>query len=219
MIESFDRIQTTFMANTGQVEDKEVAYIVKTSDWLIYINKNGMITYKSISPAKEGTVIHEMFPKKNILLTPLEPPPEKVVAVLRERSDSVADKVNYYRLSYGDIFEGIQLHLLAFIDAPEKIFIVSPGADPKKIAIEISGAEGLKVNGAGMLEITTKRGPITFTQPHAYQFVGEERKSVDIAYNIHKGTTYGFKLGSYDASKTLYIAPIIPAFLLSPLTP
>jgi hypothetical protein len=202
------------MANTDQSENKEVAYLVRISDWFVSINKNGMITYKSISPAQDGIVINEMFPTKNITLTPFESPPEQVIAALRQRSNVVGGNLSYYRLSYGNIFEGIQLHLLAFIDNLEKIFIVSPGADPKKIAVEISGAEGLKVNGAGMLEIATKRGSTTFPQPHAYQFLGEERKSVDIAYIIHKGTTYGFKLGSYDASKPLYIAPTIPAFLL-----
>jgi hypothetical protein len=173
-----------------------------------------MITYKFASPAKNGIVINEIFPKKNISLTPFEPPPETAVSALRQKGKLVGDNLNYYRLSYGPIAEGIELHLLAFIDNLEKLFIISPGADPGTITVKLKGADGLKVNDAGMLEITTKRGVVTFSQPHAYQFMGEERKPVDISYSIRKGTTYGFKLGGYDASKPLYIAPIIPAFLL-----
>jgi hypothetical protein len=214
MTESFDRIQVSFIANKGQIENKEAAYFARLSEGYIYVDKKGMITHTFSSPTKNGIVINEIFSEKNISVTALEPPPKSAVAILRQKGKLIGNNLNYYRLSYGAISEGIDLHLLAFTDTLEKLFIVSPGADPNKITVKLTGAEGLTVNDAGMLEINTKRGPVTFTQPHAYQFVGEERKPVDVAYNIRKGTTYGFKLGSYDTSKTLFIAPIIPAFLL-----
>jgi hypothetical protein len=213
--ESFDRVQVSFIANKGQIENKEAAYFVRLTDRFIYVDKKGVITYTFSSPGKNDIVIHEIVSGKNISVTPLEPLPERVIAVMRQKGKLDGGNLNYYRISYGAIREGIELQLLAFTDTLEKIFTISPGGDPGSIAVKLKGVEGAKVNDAGELEIVTKQGPVKFGPPHAYQFVGEERKPVDVAYTIRKNATYGFKLGNYDKAQPLFIAPIIPAFLLS----
>ncbi len=134
---------------------------------------------------------------------------------MRQKGQLIGDNLNYYRLSYGAIHNGIDLQLIAFTDNLEKIFTISPGADPGSIAVKLRDVEGLKVNDAGELEILTKQGPVNFSPPHAYQFNGEERKPVDVAYIIRKDDAYGFKLGSYDKTQPLFIAPLVPTFLLS----
>ena len=213
--ESFDRVQVSFIANKGQIENKEAAYFVRLPEGFIYIDKKGVITHTFSSPGKNDMVIHEIVSGKNISVTPLEPPPEQAIAVMRQKGKLSGENLNYYRLSYGAIHEGIELQLLAFTDTLEKIFTVSPGGDPGRIAVKLKGVKKLKVNDAGMLEITTDKGPLTFNRPHAYQFAVEERKPVDVAYMLRKNDTYGFTLGSYDKTTPLFIAPVIPAFLLS----
>jgi len=215
-IGSFDRLQSPFVVNKGQIDNKDVAYFAKLISGVIHIDKNGMVTYNLSSPDKKAIVINEIFTEKKITLTALEPMPETAIAAFRQRGQITGDFSSiYYRLCYGAIYEGIDLQLLAFTDGLEKIFTISPGGDPNRITVTLKGAEGLNVNDAGMLEIRTKQGPVTFSRPHAYQFTGEERKPVDIVYIIRKDAAYGFKLGSYDTTKPLFIAPIIPALLLS----
>ena len=215
MTESFDRVQVTFIVNKGQIDNKEAAYFVRLKDGYIYIDRKGMITYAFTSPAKQGIVINEIVSEKKISVTPLEPPPQQAVAFMRQKGQLIGDNLNYYRLSYGAIHNGIELQLMAFTDNLEKIFTISPGGDPGSIAVKLKDVKGLKVNDAGALEILTKQGPVNFSPPHAYQFNGEERKPVDVAYIIRKDDAYGFKLGGYDTAKPLFIAPIMPAFLLS----
>jgi hypothetical protein len=215
MKESFDRIQVTFIVNKGQIDNKEAAYFARLSDGYIYIDKMGMITYKFASPTRNGIVINEIVSEKKVSLTPLEPPPETAVAVMKQKGAFTGDNLNYYRLSYGAIHNGIELQLLAFTDNLEKIFTIAPGGDPNNITVTLKGVKKLKLHDAGTLEIITQQGPVTFGQPHAYQFMGEERKPVEVAYSIRKDDAYGFKLGSYDKTQPLFIAPLIPAFLLS----
>lgn len=210
--ESFDRVQTSFVLNTGQIDNKEAVYFARLLTGYIYIDKQGIITHTFSSPDKNKIRIQEICSQKKISLTPHEPPPDDAIRALKDKGQSVG--TNYYRLSYGVVADGVELHLLAFIDNLEKIFIVSPGADPEKIIVTLKGAEGLKVSDAGTLEILTQQGTVTFSRPNAYQFVGEERKPVDVAYSLRMDNAYGFKLGSYDRTKPLFIAPLVPPFLL-----
>jgi len=213
--ESFDRLQVSFIANKGQIENKEAAYFVQLDPGYIYVDKNGMITHTFSSPSKHGIVIHEIVAGENILVTPLEPLPIQAIAAIRLKDQSIGENLHYYRLSYGKILEGIELQLLAFTDNLAKIFTIAPGSDPGAIMIKLKGVEGVKVGDAGALEIRTRQGSADFSPPQAYQFFGKTRKPVDVAYVIRKNTTYGFKLGSYDKARPLFIAPIVPAFLLS----
>jgi hypothetical protein len=214
-ISSFTRLQAPFVTNKGQIANKEVAYFAKLINGYIHIDKNGAVIYNYNLRDKKAIVIKEIFTEKKIAIAALEPPSEEVVAVLRNRGQITGEISNYFRLSYGAIHKGIELQLLAFTDNLEKIFTISPGGDPGSIAVKLKDVEELKVNDAGELEILTKQGPVNFSPPHAYQFVGEKRKPVDVAYTVRTDTTYGFKLGSYDKTQPLFIAPIIPAFLLS----
>lgn len=213
--EIFTRLQAPFMVNKGQIENKEVAYFAKLVYGYIHIAKNGMVIHNYRAPDKKTIVFNEIFTEKKITIAALDPPAEEALKVLRNRGQLIGDNTNYYRISYGAIDKGIDLQLIAFTDNLEKIFTISPGGDPGSIAVTLKGVEGVKVNDAGELEIATKQGPVKFGPPHAYQFVGETRKPVDVAYTIRKNDTYGFKLGNYDKTQPLFIAPIIPAFLLS----
>ncbi len=134
-----------------------------------------MITYKFTSPAKKGIVINEIVSEKKISLTPLEPPPQQAVAFMRQKGQLIGDNLNYYRLSYGAIHNGIELQLLAFTDNLEKIFTISPGGDPGSIAVKLKDVEGLKVNDAGALEILTKQGPVNL-QPNRTLTSSMEKK-------------------------------------------
>lgn len=213
--ESFTRLQVPFIINKGQIENKEAAYFARLINESIYIDKNGMVIHHYRLPDKKSIVFNELFTEKKITIAALEPPAEDALKVLRKRGQLTGDNTNYYRISYGAISKGIDLQLLAFTDTLERIFTIAPGGDPGSIAVTLKGVEGIKVNDAGELEIATKQGPVKFGPPHAYQLIGGTRKLVDVAYAIGKSNTYGFKLGGYDKSQPLLIAPIIPAFLLS----
>ena len=214
-ISNFTRLQVPFITNKGQIANNEVAYFAKLINGYIHIDKNGTVIYNYKLRDNKTIVIKETFTEKQITIAALDTPSEEAMAIVRKRGRIAGELSNYYRLSYGAIYKGIELQLLAFTDNLEKIFTISPGGDPGSIAVRLRDVEGLKVTAAGELEILTALGPVKFSPPHAFQFVGEKRKPVDVAYTIRTDSTYGFKLGSYDRTQPLFIAPLIPAFLLS----
>ena len=120
----------------------------------------------------------------------------------------------YNLVSMGEVYKGIELKLKAYGNNVEKLFYVKPGYDSEKIKVKMEGAKGLKVNKKGELEASTGLGVVKFTKPVAYQKIKGEKKSVDVAYDINKGNTYGFNVGNYDKKRPLIINPRLSTTLL-----
>lgn len=55
----------------------------------------------------------------------------------------------------------------------------------------------------------TAVGVVRFTKPLAYQNIGGEKKTVEVAYVIYEGNTYGFEVGNYDKKRPLIIDPLL----------
>jgi hypothetical protein len=115
----------------------------------------------------------------------------------------------YNLVSMGEVYKGIELKLKAYGNNVEKLFYVNPGADSENIKVKMDGTKGLKVNKRGELEASTGLGVVKFTKPVAYQKIKDEKKTVEVAYDINKGNTYGFKVGNYDKKRPLIIDPLL----------
>ncbi|OGO12497.1 MAG: hypothetical protein A2Y53_01810 [Chloroflexi bacterium RBG_16_47_49] len=129
----------------------------------------------------------------------------------------------YESVSLGEVYKGIELNLKAYGNNVEKLFNVNPGANPADIKVKINGANGIRVNEDGELEVSTELGTVKFTKPVAYQEKvaletpyplaeegrGEgEREFVEVAYVV-EGNSYSFKLGNYDKTMLLIIDPLL----------
>jgi len=64
---------------------------------------------------------------------------------------------NFRKVQFDNIYPGVFAGVLRHQRQLEHDFVVAPGADPKKIAMEIAGANGLSVETNGDLVIKTKR--------------------------------------------------------------
>ena len=84
----------------------------------------------------------------------------------------------------GEVYDGIGLRLKAYGNNVEKLFTVTPDANPEAIKVGISGATALKVNEDGQLEAETELGPVKFTKPVAYQEIDGKRVVVACGYTI-----------------------------------
>ena len=60
----------------------------------------------------------------------------------------------YEAVNLGEVYKGIELKLRAYGGSVEKLYYVSPGREPKEIRIKVHGAESLKVNDRGELEVS-----------------------------------------------------------------
>ena len=139
--------------------------------------------------------------------------------------DPQAGKVNYYlgndpakwhsniplfgRVNYKNIYPGVSLAFHGAAKQFEFDYLVSPGADPKVIALGFQGAKQIRTNAAGDLILTTAAGPVQLHKPIAYQEKEGVRELVDTGFVVAGRNRVAFTLGAYDQSRELVIDPTV----------
>ncbi len=201
-----------FVANKGQFKDANIAYAAKTYSGALYVRSDGQIIHSLSKTSSEQTLF---FQVAEILQGAKKPGFKSLLA-----TDT---RVNYFLgapknwksisqthkiLSYGEIYDKIELQLIAHQNNVEKLFIIKSGADAGRIKLAFKGANGLRVNARGELVASTKEGEIAFSKPLAWVLNGGQKDFVGVKYTAGKGF-YGFKVQDYDRSKTLYIDPLL----------
>ncbi len=121
-----------------------------------------------------------------------------------------ANVPNFEAVVYEGIYPGIDLKYYGNGHEMEYDFLVSPGADYRRIQIEYQGARGMSVNGAGELVIETDFGSITERRPVVYQTVGGGKRELTGRYVLQGGNRFTFALDEqYDPSLPLVIDPVL----------
>src|SRR5580700_5526470 len=116
---------------------------------------------------------------------------------------------NYSRVSYRDIYPGVDLIYHGNEGRLEYDFVVAPGVDPKMILLEVQGARRMTLDEQGNLILVTSSGRLELQKPIIYQSIGKERRLVAGNYSRLERNRIGFKVGSYDSNKPLIIDPVL----------
>jgi hypothetical protein len=88
-------------------------------------------------------------------------------------------------------------------------FDLAAGADPRRIAIELAGAAGARIDAGGDLVLALGSGSIIERAPAAYQLIGGARRTVRSGFRLLGPRRVGFDVGPYDRSQPLVIDPTI----------
>jgi hypothetical protein len=115
----------------------------------------------------------------------------------------------YARVRYGSLYPGIDLVFYGNNRELEYDLIVSPGSDPEKIKLGISGAESLRLDADGNLVLKTAAGDVIQQKPRIYQRKGTNLVAVAGDYVINSKDEIGFRLGSYDRRAAVVIDPVL----------
>jgi hypothetical protein len=115
----------------------------------------------------------------------------------------------YAKIKYENIYNGIDLVYYGTEHQLEYDFIVAPGADPHRIAFNITGANKISQDIHGDLAFKMGDEEIRWHKPVVYQEKDGARQEIPAHYTITDKTRVGFELAKYDASKPLYIDPLI----------
>jgi hypothetical protein len=126
-----------------------------------------------------------------------------------ERANWSSQVATYGSVKYHEIYSGVDLVYYGKQQQLEYDFIVAPNQDPQKIRLSFSGVQSLSIDQTGALVLKTDAGEIRQQPPVAYQEIDGRRQSVQAAYMLKKQGEVGFRVGDYDASKTLVIDPVI----------
>lgn len=122
---------------------------------------------------------------------------------------SVAAVPHFAEVRYRNLYPGIDQVFYGNGGVLEYDFVVAPGADPGAIELAFEGADGVAIDGAGNLVLSTSIGNVVQPPPAIYQQVGGERLPVAGSYRLTSGTPAGvaFTVAAYDRSRELVIDP------------
>jgi Calx-beta domain/Bacterial Ig-like domain (group 3)/MBG domain/Beta-propeller repeat len=127
----------------------------------------------------------------------------------KEPDEWVVNVSNYARVTYSDVYPGIDVIYYGNQRQLEHDFIIAPGSDPQDIAIRFLGAEGIRLDANGDLIIHTALGDVKQKRPVIYQESEDGRRDVAGNYVIKNGLDIGFRVGDYDRDLTLVIDPVL----------
>jgi len=146
-------------------------------------------------------------------------------AVQLAAADPQGGKINYFigndpsqwhsnipmfgRVSYRNLYPGVDLAFHGAGGQLEFDYLVSPDADAGAIALGFKGADRMSVNAAGDLVLTTAAGPLEIHRPVAYQEKNGVRQNVEARFEVTGRSEVAFALGRYDHNRELVIDPTV----------
>jgi hypothetical protein len=119
------------------------------------------------------------------------------------------DVAHYSRVSYQDVYPGVNL---AFHGAQHQVefdFIVAAGANPGPIGFHFTGAQNIKTDDSGNLVVSSAAGEVLLHKPVAYQEQNGARQPVDAKFILKANNQVTFELGNYDHNRELVIDPSV----------
>src|ERR1035438_5290087 len=116
---------------------------------------------------------------------------------------------NYSGVHYRGVYPGVDLVLYGNQGRLEYDFEIAPGADPRAIRLAFDGVDGMRIDGAGDLVVSTAAGEMRQHKPIVYQESGGLRHTIDGRYVLQSHNRVAFEVGGYDARKSLIVDPVL----------
>ncbi len=215
----------SFIENKGQVTDQhfnprpDIDYKLSASGINIFIG-NGQIHYQwekagkqqlhkqdnSFQPVNITTYRMDVIlvgADPDVMAIPEQIQKDKETFYLTSAGKVGVTALMYRKITYRNIYPGIDWVLYSNGADLKYDFVVHPGADPKNIKLRFEGATSLNMQN-GNLFATTPFGTITEHKPYSYN--AETKETVPSSFNLHDNTL------SFNVNNTngiLVIDPVI----------
>jgi hypothetical protein len=226
ILDSYGKLQLSFEANHGQA-DPQVKFLSRIGGYSLFLTRDEAVL--AFSGKKAGAKVNRSrrfdaaAPKAgSVLRMKLRNanPAAKVTGV-----DELAGTSNYFigndpakwfsnlptyaKVKYEGIYSGIDLVYYGNQRQLEYDFIVAPGADPRRIALDVGGTKRIRRDAHGDLALQMSEGEIRWHKPVVYQERNGARQEIAARYTIRDTNRVRFEVAKYDESRPLYIDPLI----------
>jgi len=233
---SYAALPLAFEPNQGQT-DAQVKYLARGNGYILFLTENDAVfslhsgsAESQASTVRRGSALSVRNPRQHNSQ-------KDATAVVRmhlaganslakvEAGGQLAGTTNYFlgndpskwhsgvgryaRVSYQDIYPGVNMAFHGAQRQPEFDFIVAPGANAAPIGFDLTGAQGMKLDDAGDLVISSAAGDVLLHQPVAYQEHDGARQAVSARFLLNANNQISFELGNYDHSRELVIDPSV----------
>jgi hypothetical protein len=116
----------------------------------------------------------------------------------------------YAKVRYGGIYPGVDLVFYGNQRQLEYDFVIAPGADAGRIALDLTGAESLRIDaGSGDLVIHAGDGELRLLRPATYQMVHGRRVRIQSSFRQIAADKVGFSVGAHNRGLPLVIDPML----------
>jgi hypothetical protein len=229
VLETYGKLPLSFEANQGQV-DKQVNFLARGSGYSVFLTPTQAVLTLRATRTQPSTLNHqpgaepESVAKTDTSVLRLQlvsSNPTAQVKGLEQLSSKSnyltgnnpnqwhTDISHYAKVQYQGVYPGIDLVYYGNQRQLEYDFIVAPGANPKNIKFQISGAQRLEIDKQGNLLLHTSSGVIRQKQPVIYQEINGHRREIAGGYVLLGQQEVGFAVGGYDSSVPLVIDPVV----------
>ncbi len=117
---------------------------------------------------------------------------------------------NYQEIIYENIYDKIDLRYYSSEKGLKYEFIVHPGGEPNDIRMKYEGAQELKIDTSGNLEIKTQLINMVDSDLFIYQNSINDKKVIKGKFKLFAPSAYGFEIiGKYDKNKAIIIDPLV----------
>ncbi len=114
-----------------------------------------------------------------------------------------------FAVNYKELYDGIDAHIYSESGNVKYDLIVNPGADIKKIKINYSGVNSIRLENNKLI-IVTSVGENTELAPYAYQFINNTKKEVPCKYVLNEQNQISFQFPKgYKDDVQLVIDPVL----------
>jgi len=127
----------------------------------------------------------------------------------RDASSWITDVPSWGRVTLEGVWPGIDVAYHGVDGRLEYDFLVAPGADPGRIAIDVEGADSLRVTDDGDLVVAAGSAEIRHLRPVAFQTTSAGRREVAGHFVLDAGgSRVRFRVDGRDPAGALVIDPV-----------
>ncbi|HZK65648.1 MAG TPA: PKD domain-containing protein, partial [Puia sp.] len=114
----------------------------------------------------------------------------------------------YQGVTYKNVYPGIDLRYYTSNGMLKYDIIIHPGADPRNIALQYEGIDGLTLKN-NRLTVKTSVGDVKELEPYSYQTGDRGREEVSVRYRVSGDRTVRFDVKHYNNTRILVIDPTL----------
>ena len=232
LLQAYGKLPLSFMENQGQLA-QEVRYAAHGARYDLFLtSQEAVVTLRhsqhlDFSPRHRAASLKAMraLRKSGAATASLRlrfagsnPAPE--IAGL----ENLPGKVNYFigndpkkwhtgiptfaQVKYSQVYPGVDLLFYGHQRNLEYDFIVAPGADPRAIRMNLSGARKLRLDAHGDVLVSVAGGEVLLQKPLVYQNINGRRQEIAANYSL-RGNDVSFAIAPYDHRESLIVDPVL----------
>lgn len=209
---SYSRIpmsfESCFEAMCGEA-GSQVKFFSRNNGYHLFLAPTEAVLHDGLS-RKPKLRIRLLRSNSNPRIEGLDPLPGKSnYFVGKNAKNWRTDVTNYARVRYQNVYPGVDLVYYGNGSHLEYDFVVTPGGDPRAIALTFPDAGSIRIDQQGDLVLNTDNGPIVQRKPVIWQQIGAKKKRIAGRYALRNKNEVRFELGRYDTGAALVIDPVL----------